>query len=404
MTPTICQVVHSLHIGGAELLVTELSRALRDRFRFVFACLDGAGPLAEQLRDEGHVVEVLDRRSGIDWKCGRRLAKFLREQQVAAVHAHQYTPFFYAMLARGFAGRTPIVFTEHGRQHPDYRRLKRVVCNRLLLRPDDRVIAVGEAVRQALIAHEGIRASRVELLFNGVHLQSFRDATADRTLRGQVRRELGMSESDYVVVQVARLNSLKDHATAARAIARAARDNVSLRWLVIGDGEERAALEATIRELQIDGATHLLGSRRDVPRLLAAADVCLLSSISEGIPLTLIEAMAARLPVVATDVGGVAEVVVPEFTGLLASAKDDVTLAQHLVRLGQDRALGPRLGRNGAARAADLFSFDRMAEGYATVFEEVLRGQCHSEERVAAIARSQPTPHLPPALVGGERS
>ena len=210
MTPTICQVVHSLHIGGAELLVTELSRALRDRFRFVFACLDGAGPLAEQLRDEGHVVEVLERQSGVDWRCARRLARFLREHQVAAIHAHQYTPFFYAMMARGFSGRTPIVFTEHGRQHPDYRRLKRVVCNRLLLRQDDRVIAVGEAVRQALIRYEGIPASRVELLFNGVRLQLFRNAADDRAMRSQVRRELGLSDSEFVVVQVARLNSLKN--------------------------------------------------------------------------------------------------------------------------------------------------------------------------------------------------
>ena len=99
--PTICQVVHSLHIGGAELLVTELSRSLRDRFRFVFACLDSDGPLAEQLRDEGHIVEVMNRRAGIDLSCGRRLAAFWRAQQVDAVHAHQYTPFFYSLLAGG---------------------------------------------------------------------------------------------------------------------------------------------------------------------------------------------------------------------------------------------------------------------------------------------------------------
>jgi glycosyltransferase involved in cell wall biosynthesis len=207
----------------------------------------------------------------------------------------------------------------------------------------------------------------------------------------------------FTLVQVARLNSLKDHATAARTIARLrvqlasgadaaplANESPAVRWLIVGDGEERAALEATVREQQIGGVTHFLGTRRDVPRLLAASDVCLQSSISEGIPLTLIEAMAARLPVVATDVGGVAEVVVPEFTGLLAPAGDDATLAQHLVRLAQNRALGPRFGRNGAARAEDLFSFDRMAAGYARVFEEVLEEVAHSHGRAAAISRLQP--------------
>ena len=370
--PTICQVVHSLHIGGAELLVTELSRALRDRFRFVFACLDGDGPLAEQLRGEGHIVEVLNRRAGVDWQCGRRLTAFFREHNVAAVHAHQYTPFFYSLLARGLGRQPPIVFTEHGRQYPDHPRLKRIVCNRLLLRPRDRVIAVGEAVRGALIANEGIPASRVEVLFNGVRLEPYRAAVNDPALRATVRRELGLADSDFVVVQVARLNELKDHATAARTIVRTTRQAANIRWLVVGDGELRTALEATVRDNGIGNVTQLLGTRRDVPRLLAAADACLLSSISEGIPLTLIEAMAARLPVVSTDVGGVAEVVVPEITGLLAPAGDDARLAEHLIQLDANRALAARLGRNGAVRAEDLFSFERMADGYARVFAETL--------------------------------
>ena len=369
--PTICQVIHSLHIGGAELLVTELSRALRDRFRFVFACLDGDGPLADQLRGEGHIVEVLNRQPGVDWQCGRRLARFLREHNVAVVHAHQYTPFFYSLLARGLSRQPPIVFTEHGRQYPDHPRWKRIVCNRLLLQSCDRVIAVGESVRSALIANEGIPASRIEVLFNGVRLEPYRTAANDPALRAAVRRELGLSESDFVVAQVARLNELKDHATAARAFARTTRRAANIRWLVVGDGEQRDALEAAVRDNGIGHVTKLLGTRRDVPRLLAAADVCLLSSISEGIPLTLIEAMAARLPVVATDVGGVAEVVVPEFTGLLAPAGNDAVLADHLTRLDADRALAWRMGRNGAVRAEDLFSFQRMADGYAAVFQDL---------------------------------
>lgn len=379
--PTICQVVHSLHIGGAELLVTELSRALRDRFRFVFACLDSDGPLADQLRDEGHVVEVLNRQAGVDWQCGRRLARFLREQNVVAIHAHQYAPFFYSLLARGLGQQPPIVFTEHGRQHPDHPRYKRIVCNRLLMRAHDRVIAVGEAVRSALIANEGIAASRVEVLFNGVRLEPYRAAASDPALRAAVRRELGLSASDFVVVQVARLNALKDHATAARAIARTTHQAANIRWLIVGDGEQRGALEAEVQNHGIGPVTKLLGTRRDVPRLLAAADACLLSSISEGIPLTLIEAMAARLPVVSTDVGGVAEVVVPEVTGLLAPPGDDSLLANHLIRLDADRAFASRLGRHGAARAEELFSFQRMADGYARVFDQLTR---------SAVARHSP--------------
>jgi glycosyltransferase involved in cell wall biosynthesis len=389
--PTICQVLHSLHIGGAEVLAAGIARELRSRFRFVFACLDGAGPLAEQLRDEGHVVEVLNRQPGVDWSCGRRLARFLREQNVSAIHAHQYTPFFYSLLARGLRSDPPVIFTEHGRQHPDSRKLKRVVCNRLLLRPRDRVIAVGEAVRQAVIANEGIPASRVDVLFNGVCLDQFQDAAADPAVRAAVRRELGLADDTFVIVQVARLNELKDHVTAARAIASASQRGPNIRWLVVGDGEQRAMLEATIRKLKIGHVTTLLGTRRDIPRLLAASDACLLSSLSEGIPLTLIEAMAARLPVVATDVGGVAEVVVPEVTGLLAPVRDSGALADHLVRLARDHSLATRLGRNGAARAADLFSFEQMVHGYGRVFDEACRLVASREVRLPRLPRHQLT-------------
>ena len=152
-----------------------------------------------------------------------------------------------------------------------------------------------------------------------------------------------------------------------------------------------------MRELGIGDVTQLLGTRRDVPRLLAAADVCLLSSISEGIPLTLIEAMAAQLPVVSTDVGGVSEVVVPEITGLLAPAGDDAQLAEHLLRLVTDRALVSRLGRNGAARAEDLFSFQRMADGYANVFQEV----CGDRRFQASGAASAPRFSAVTASTGG---
>ena len=256
--------------------------------------------------------------------------------------------------------------------------------------PRDRVIAVGEAVRGALIANEGIPASRVEVLFNGVRLEPYRAAVNDPALRATVRRELGLADSDFVVVQVARLNELKDHATAARTIARTTRQAANIRWLVVGDGELRTALEATVRDNGIGNVTQLLGTRRDVPRLLAAADACLLSSISEGIPLTLIEAMASRLPVVSTDVGGVAEVVVPEITGLLAPAGDDARLAEHLIQLDADRALAARLGRNGAVRAEDLFSFERMADGYAQVFAETLGQITRTSDPTAVNLRQSP--------------
>ena len=143
--PVICQVLHSLDIGGAEVLADGLARSLANRFRFVFACLDNLGSLCEQLRSDGFPVGLVNRKvPGIDWKCGFRLAAFLREHNVDVIHSHQYTPFFQSLVSRLSYRRPPIVFTEHGRHFPDSRSAKRVAVNRLLLRSDDRICGVGD--------------------------------------------------------------------------------------------------------------------------------------------------------------------------------------------------------------------------------------------------------------------
>src|SRR6266536_3003325 len=109
---TVCQVLHSLQVGGAEVLAARLARNLRKSCRFLFVCLDELGTLGEELRSEGFPVEVLGRRSGVDLRCAWRLAQVLRRERVDLIHAHQYTPFFYALMARLVYRRSPVLFME----------------------------------------------------------------------------------------------------------------------------------------------------------------------------------------------------------------------------------------------------------------------------------------------------
>src|SRR5262249_32442424 len=149
-------------------------------YRFCFVCLDELGTLGEELRAEGHSVEVLGRRPGVDWRIPWRLSRLLARQHVQLIHAHQYTPFFYALAARLFCWRPAILFTEHGRWVPDYPRRKRIIANRLLLQRRDRVVGVGEDVRQALIINEGIPARRVSVVYNGIDLTPYHTLSTDR--------------------------------------------------------------------------------------------------------------------------------------------------------------------------------------------------------------------------------
>lgn len=368
--PAICQVLHSLQVGGAEVLAARLARQLRGSYRFLFVCLDQLGTLGEELRAEGFTVEVVNRRPGLDWRSILRLARLLRREGVGLLHAHQYTPFFYALTARWLGRRIPILFTEHGRHFPDYPRRKRILVNRLLLSRRDRVAAVGEAVRQAVITNEGIPAERVEVIYNGIDLDVFGEGRQDRD---SVRRDMRVGPNDLAVIQVARLDYLKDHLTAIRALGRVAARHPQVRLVLVGEGPERQKIEAEVRQRRLTAHVRFLGLRKDVARLVPAADVFLLTSISEGIPLTLIEAMAAGLPVVSTRVGGVPEVVVEGRTGLLAPAGDDSALAEHILSLATDAARRQRMGHAGRQRAHSMFSEEQMHASYRRLYEEVLR-------------------------------
>lgn len=353
-------------MGGAEVLAARLARRLTGDYRFVFACLDASGTLGDELRDENFRVALLDRKPGVDGHCARRLARFLAGEGVDLVHTHQYTPFFYALAARMLYRRVPILFTEHGRPHPDYPRRKRIAANKLLLQSRDRVVAVGQAVRHALVRNEGIPDHRVEVIYNGIETTSF--AAVDGA-REAARRELGLGPEHLAIMQVARLDPLKDHATALRTIERVARLCGNARLILVGEGSEEGTIRAMIRERKLASAVHLLGLRKDVARLLPAADIFLLTSVTEGIPVTLIEAMAASLPIVATRVGGVGEVVLDGQTGLLAPAGDEANLAKAILRLAADPAERLRMGQLGRERAGQGFSEATMHEGYRRLYD-----------------------------------
>ena len=314
---------------------------------------------------------MLDRRPGIDWRCARRLARFLRRERVDLVHAHQYTPFFYGISARIMYRRPAILFTEHGRPFPDFPRPKRIAANRMLLERRDRIVAVGEAVRRALIRNEGLPGRRIEVIYNGIDLSVF-DAPDGN--RAEARRAMGVGIDDLVILQVARLDPLKDHATAIRTVDRVARSRPDARLVLVGEGPEEGRIRCLVRDRGLEPHVRLLGLRTDVARLLPGADLFLLSSVTEGIPVTLIEAMAAGLPVVGTRVGGMGEVVEEGRTGLLAPTGDDAGLAEAVLRLADDPERRAQMGMAGRERAWGLFTESCMHDGYRRIFGQMLSG------------------------------
>jgi glycosyltransferase involved in cell wall biosynthesis len=191
--------------------------------------------------------------------------------------------------------------------------------------------------------------------------------------RAEMRRELGIGDREVLVTYVGRIVPIKRLDLLIRAAGRAMTLGAPIRLAVVGDGETRTELETLAAQLEIGDRVRFLGYRRDLPRVFAATDIAAISSDNEGTPVSLIEAAAAGLPGVATDVGGVAEVVTPE-TGLLAPAGNEQALADALFRLAADPALRRRLGANARELALTSFSSERLISDIEALYTELLSG------------------------------
>jgi glycosyltransferase involved in cell wall biosynthesis len=360
-----------MQVAGAEVLVAETVRRLAGRIAPTVFCLDGVGPLGERLRAEGVEVVCLDRRPGRDWRVAWRLAKEFRAREIEVAHAHQYTPFFYAALARLAMWRAPrVILTEHGRHYPDVvSPLRRTLNAWVLEYLADAVNACCAFSADSLHRIDGFRAKRVEVIENGIDLPRYGPAED----RAGLRRRLGLRPDRRYVVCVARFHPVKDHATLLRAFAEVAAARADVDLLLAGDGPLRGELEQTAARLGVADRVRFLGVRGDVPDLLRAADVFALTSVSEAASLTLLEAMAARLPVVITAVGGNPEIVRDGREGLLVPRGDAPAAAVALLRVLDDPAAAAAMGTAGRARVEECYRLDRTIDAYFRLYRRLCR-------------------------------
>jgi glycosyltransferase involved in cell wall biosynthesis len=284
-----------------------------------------------------------------------------REHGATVIHAHHYSPFVYSAIARLRNPGTHLVFTEHGRLSDAPPSGKRRIANQLLGFSPDRMFAVSDNLRQHMIG-EGFRRDAVGVIYNGIDIGP-RPTSAQRAA---VRQRLGVDEGAFVIGTVARLDTVKDLGTMVRAVAIARRDR-DMRLVVVGDGAERPTVERAAAELGITDRVVMLGQRDDAREWLAGCDVYANSSISEGVSLTILEGMAACLPVIATRVGGTPEVI-DESCGWLVPARDPEALAAALRECSRNRQRATAVGESARARVETRFTLERMVSEYRAVY------------------------------------
>jgi L-malate glycosyltransferase len=374
----VMQLVISLSIGGTEKLVYDyVKKADKRVISSIICCLDDAGALGIELEREGYHVEILGRRPGIDYEVARRLAKVILANGVSIIHAHQYTPYFYGFLAAmnimvSNGGRRPgLILTEHGLHYPYKRKLKRYLVNPLMLYAADEIITICEYTKKILIKYDNYPQKRTRVIYNGVDVEAFRRPVES----AKKKEELGLPSDSKIIGIVARLDPVKNHSLLFRAFNLITHDLSNTFVMVVGEGPEENKLKALAQELGIADRIRFLGSRRDISELLHICDVFVLPSISEGMPVTLIEAMASGVPTVATCVGGNCEVVRDGITGFIVRDNEIGEISNRILTIINNKELGKTMGQAGAKWVGEAFNINKTIDSYTETYMKIAAKQ-----------------------------
>ncbi len=371
MIHTVIFLETSARMGGTETVLSRLMNGMRkDRFRPVLCCLFEPGVIGEKLMAQGHPVVHSLGLGPLDPRIPWRLFLLLRRRKVSVLFiVNQPLTQFWGVLCGLLAG-VPVRIAAIRSTGKINRIKRRLFINNLTFPWMTRVTGLSEMHKKYLIDVEGIEASKIEVVPNGVDLARFRRPVDGAKLRAELR----IPEGALVVGIVAMLRPEKNHVMFLKAAAEVARVVPNAVFVLVGDGSERKKLEGLARSLSVEGAVRFAGLREDVPDLLQIFDVAVLSSfpIVETLSNAVLEYMAAGKPVVATRVGSVPEQVVDGQTGYLVEPDDARAMADRLIGLLKNEGLRRRFGEAGLARVKERYTIERMIHETESLFERLL--------------------------------
>lgn len=363
--PRILHIIPTLVRGGAEKQLTLLATGLAANGWDVHVCvLTHTGPWEETLRQAGVPLTFIDKRWKIDPFAYRRLKKEIQRLQPDVVHTWLFAANSYGRQAAFAAGVKHVVAGE--RCVDPWKGTLQLVIDRYLARRTERIVTNSSGARDFYVS-KGLPAAKFTIIPNGIAPFA---PPVQAISREPLLRTLGVPENARLVAAIGRLwpqKRVKDIIWAADLI-QCVREDVH--FLVIGDGPQRRRLERYAEQCHVSERIHFLGERSDVPSLLPHLDLLMLASSYEGQSNAIMEAMSAGLPVVATNIPGNRDLVVPDETGLLVEVGDRASLAQKVLMILNDATLAGRLGSAGKARILSEFSMERMVERH----EELYRG------------------------------
>jgi glycosyltransferase involved in cell wall biosynthesis len=370
----VLHLLATMPVGGAEDLVAAMVRGLDpQRFRAAVATLGPPGPVGQELRARGYEVVSLglDIKRTSTWRVVAAVRRLLKAARPDILHTHLYHPNFYGRLGSLGLGLTGVVAAVHN----SYTRVKfhRRGWNFLLSWASDRVLVGSAQVWQDVRRYDGVPASRLLLMPYGIPLAELETHLS----REEARERLGLSRGGLVVGSVGRLEEQKGHAHLLAALPELRRQIPDLVVLLVGEGRQEEALRRQVRKLGLESTVQFLGTRRDLPAIFRALDIFVQPSLWEGLPLALLKAMGAGLPVVATRVSGSREALEDGVNGCLVAPGDPEALARAILQLHRQPEARRRLGGAARGTVAARYSLEAMLQRLEELYLDLWRRGHH---------------------------
>lgn len=364
----ILQLISSKGFFGAENVLLQLSNEIKKRKsdRVVVGCLENSySPhleVIERCQKSGIETAIFPCRGKFDVRVMLQIRRLIREKKIDIIHSHGYKANFYSVFASiGF--KISLIATCHNWLGNDYKMKFYATLDRFLLRKFNKIVVVSDDLKKLIIS-SGISHRKVRIVRNGISLDSFQ-ASGSAT---QMKIDLGIPPKSSVIGTVGRISEEKGHRYLLRSAETIIEQYPGSVFLIIGDGPLRETLQKEFNRSFIK----FTGMRDDLPELYQCMDIFVLPSLTEGLPLVLLEAMASKLPVVATRVGAVPSVIIDKENGFLVEPGDGEGIKNYLLYLLRDCQAGKLMGQKGYQIVKENYSSERMAKEYMEIYKDLV--------------------------------
>ena len=363
----VMHVVQCLDIGGLEKVVIELARRLdRNRFSPEILCLGGCDiDYTDALYQDGIAIHVMKKKHRYDLFYFIRVANFIRRRKICIIHAHSGC-FFYAALFALLGRVRTFIFTAHGL--PVLNRWQDIIEDNIAGVLCDTVVAVSDEIKAVLSRRMPFAKKKIRVIYNGVDTELFRPFPGKNDAR-QMAKRYNLPDDVFIIGSVGRLEPVKNYAMFLQAAANLHMNgSQAIHVVLVGEGSERAKLEQLAADLGITGNVTFLGKQYAIHEVVPLFKVFVLSSLTEGTSISLLEAQSSGVPAVVTDVGGNSHIIRQGINGFLCAVNDDIAMVKAISRLQESQALISQMAERSRRGILQKWGFDRMKEHYEAIY------------------------------------